>query len=71
VRLSIVASSKTDPWTQEEPRRYDKTYRRYATQVERALASFDSTREWPDYISFLSRLLKVISQHSRHYLEIY
>lgn len=42
-----------------EPRRHDKTYRRYAAGIERALASFEQTREWPDYISFLGRLLKV------------
>lgn len=43
-----------------EPRKQDKNYRRYATGVERALSSFDPAKlEWPDYISFLGRLLKV------------
>ena len=38
----------------------DKKYRQYASNVERALALFDSTlQEWADYISFLGRLLKV------------
>ena len=38
----------------------NKNYRRYATSVDRALALFDSElQEWADYISFLSRLLKV------------
>jgi hypothetical protein len=38
----------------------DKNYRRYASTVERALSLFDTTlQEWADYISFLSRLLKV------------
>lgn len=46
--------------TISESRKHDKNYRRYAASIERALASFDSTRqEWADYISFLGRLLKV------------
>lgn len=37
----------------------DKSYRRYASSVERALSLFDNAlQEWADYISFLSRLLK-------------
>lgn len=40
----------------------DKNYRRYASSVERALSLFDNAlQEWADYISFLGRLLKVIS----------
>lgn len=43
-----------------EPLRKDKSYRRYASSVERALSLFDTAlQEWADYISFLSRLLKV------------
>ncbi len=38
----------------------DKSSRRYASAVERALSLFDTTlQEWADYISFLGRLLKV------------
>jgi hypothetical protein len=38
----------------------DKNYRRYAAGVDRSLSLFDtSLQEWADYISFLSRLLKV------------
>jgi Dopey and related predicted leucine zipper transcription factors len=38
----------------------DKNYRRYASSIERALSLFDTAlQEWADYISFLSRLLKV------------
>ena len=36
----------------------DKHFRRFAASVERALGLFD-IQEWADYISFLSRLLKV------------
>jgi hypothetical protein len=44
----------------EDHLRKDKNYRRYASTVERALSLFDTTlQEWADYISFLSRLLKV------------
>ncbi|KAJ4295994.1 hypothetical protein N0V88_004696 [Collariella sp. IMI 366227] len=47
---------------EEEPPK-DKHYRRYATGIERALALFDTTlQEWADYISFLNRLLKRLSQ---------
>ncbi|EPS33880.1 hypothetical protein PDE_08842 [Penicillium oxalicum 114-2] len=42
----------------------DKTYRRYASSVERALSLFDNAlQEWADYISFLSRLLKALQNH--------
>ncbi|KAJ6160966.1 hypothetical protein N7470_004362 [Penicillium chermesinum] len=42
----------------------DKSYRRYASSVERALSLFDSAlQEWADYISFLSRLLKALQNH--------
>lgn len=41
----------------------DKNYRRYAASVDRALSLFDTAlQEWADYISFLSRLLKVYSR---------
>lgn len=43
----------------------DKSYRRYASGIERTLALIDSAPlEWPDYISFLGRLLKAIQAHS-------
>lgn len=39
----------------------DKSFRRYAAGVDRALALFDTTlQEWADYISFLSRLHKAL-----------
>ncbi|KAJ5923317.1 hypothetical protein N7454_008562 [Penicillium verhagenii] len=42
----------------------DKSYRRYASSVERALSLFDNAlQEWADYISFLSRLLKALQIH--------
>ena len=41
----------------------DKSLRRYASAVERALSLFDTTlQEWADYISFLGRLLKVMNE---------
>jgi Dopey, N-terminal len=44
----------------EDSKKNDKSYRRYASGVERALALFDTAlQEWADYISFLGRLLKV------------
>lgn len=45
---------------QEDTPIKDKHYRKYASGVERALSLFDTAlEEWADYISFLSRLLKV------------
>ncbi|KAK8155564.1 Dopey, N-terminal-domain-containing protein [Phyllosticta citribraziliensis] len=42
----------------------DKAFRRYESNVERALALFDTPQqEWADYISFLGRLLKAIQTH--------
>ncbi|KAH8675396.1 Dopey, N-terminal-domain-containing protein [Xylariales sp. PMI_506] len=39
----------------------DKTFRKYASGVERALSLFETAlQEWADYISFLSRLLKAL-----------
>ncbi|KAI9722654.1 MAG: hypothetical protein M1812_001585 [Candelaria pacifica] len=44
--------------------RKDKSYRRYSSNVERALSLFDTTlQEWADYISFLGRLLKALQTH--------
>lgn len=54
--LSLVSKARAE----EAPYKKDKSYRRYAGNVERALLAFDnSTQEWADYISFLGRLLKV------------
>ncbi|OCL14858.1 hypothetical protein AOQ84DRAFT_384431 [Glonium stellatum] len=42
----------------------ERSYRRYASGVERALSLFDTAQqEWADYISFLGRLLKAIQAH--------
>ena len=38
----------------------DKSYRKYAAGIDRALSLFETAlQEWADYISFLNRLLKV------------
>ena len=39
----------------------DPKYKKYAQQVEKCLASFETMHEWPDFISFLKQLLKVSS----------
>ncbi|KAF2650751.1 hypothetical protein K491DRAFT_119162 [Lophiostoma macrostomum CBS 122681] len=50
--------------TEEALVKKDKTFRRYASGVERALALWDAAQqEWADYISFLGRLLKAIQAH--------
>ena len=47
--------------SQEEGSKKDKVYRRYASNVERALSLFDTAlQEWADYIAFLGRLLKAL-----------
>ena len=47
--------------SQEEGPKKDKVYRRYASNVERALSLFDTAlQEWADYIAFLGRLLKAL-----------
>ena len=44
-----------------EVKHKDKSYRRYAAGIERALALNDNAQqEWADYISFLGRLHKVL-----------
>lgn len=40
----------------------DAKFKKYAAMVERTLATFDNVSEWADFISFLSRLLKVSSK---------
>ncbi|KAF2731097.1 hypothetical protein EJ04DRAFT_579409 [Polyplosphaeria fusca] len=43
----------------------DKSFRRYAAGIERALALWDTAQqEWADYISFLGRLLKALQSHT-------
>jgi hypothetical protein len=37
----------------------DAKYKKLAAAVDKSLASFESVNEWADFISFLSRLLKV------------
>ncbi|KAF7550597.1 hypothetical protein G7Z17_g5609 [Cylindrodendrum hubeiense] len=45
----------------EEPPIKDKTHRKYAHGVDRALVLFETAlEEWADYISFLNRLLKAL-----------
>ncbi|KAL8715949.1 MAG: hypothetical protein Q9220_000616, partial [cf. Caloplaca sp. 1 TL-2023] len=44
--------------------RTDKSIRRYAAGIDRALSLFDTAlQEWADYISFLGRLLKALQLH--------
>lgn len=37
----------------------DPLFKRYSAVVDRALSVFDTIVEWPDYIAFLGKLLKV------------
>lgn len=41
----------------------DPKYKRFKQQVDKALQSFENVNEWADFISFLSRLLKVRSRN--------
>lgn len=57
--LSLPIAVANIWWTDELPAQ-DKTYRKYAHGVDRALVLFETAlEEWADYISFLNRLLKV------------
>ena len=59
------------PATFEEGPRKDKGYRRYASNVERALSLFDTAlQEWADYIAFLGRLLKALQSRPSNTTEI-
>ncbi|KAF7191529.1 Protein dopey [Pseudocercospora fuligena] len=45
----------------------DKGLRRYASNIDRALATWEiSPEEWADYIAFLARLLKAIQTHPKN-----
>lgn len=39
----------------------DAKYKKFAGMVDKSLSSFEQVNEWADFISFLSRLLKVSS----------
>jgi len=59
------------PATPEEGPRKDKSFRRYASNVERALSLFDTAlQEWADYIAFLGRLLKALQSKPSDTTEI-
>lgn len=38
----------------------DPKWKKYTSLVDKSLASFDSVKEWADFISFLSRLLRTL-----------
>ncbi|EME77850.1 uncharacterized protein MYCFIDRAFT_33802 [Pseudocercospora fijiensis CIRAD86] len=45
----------------------DKALRRYASNIDRALATWEiSPEEWADYIAFLARLLKAVQTHPQN-----
>ncbi|ODV89966.1 hypothetical protein CANCADRAFT_1697 [Tortispora caseinolytica NRRL Y-17796] len=44
----------------------DSKYKKYAANVEKALAAFDAVTEWADYIAFLAKLQKSLQSHSVH-----
>ncbi|KAF2704205.1 hypothetical protein K504DRAFT_416929 [Pleomassaria siparia CBS 279.74] len=70
--FSPTGSGRTSPSpratrtnTEDALSKKDKSFRRYAAGVERALALWDTAQqEWADYISFLGRLLKALQSHS-------
>ena len=37
----------------------DPKFKKYTSQVERCLQTFDNVHEWADFIAFLTKLLKV------------
>ena len=61
MRTQSQAAHPDSPAPLEDGSKKDKYFRRYASNVERALSLFDSAlQEWADYIAFLSRLLKAL-----------
>ncbi|KAL1956540.1 hypothetical protein VTO42DRAFT_7104 [Malbranchea cinnamomea] len=61
---SEASHARASNQTNEDGLKKDKNYRRYASNVDRALSLFDTAlQEWADYISFLSRLLKALQSH--------
>lgn len=59
--VNLPAPRPDSPAAVEEGARKDKNFRRYASNVERALSLFDTAlQEWADYIAFLGRLLKAL-----------
>nr|ODN87338.1 hypothetical protein L203_03611 [Cryptococcus depauperatus CBS 7841] len=48
----------------------DPKFKKYRSQVDKSLQSFENVNEWADFISFLSRLLKTLQSQSPSYSEI-
>ncbi|KAM7534070.1 hypothetical protein Aperf_G00000110027 [Anoplocephala perfoliata] len=44
----------------------DSKYRAYSSAIEKCLKSFEYSNEWPDLISSLARLMKLIQQYDRY-----
>ncbi|KAJ1498266.1 hypothetical protein HMI55_005025, partial [Coelomomyces lativittatus] len=38
-------------------------YKKYEAHLQRTLATFDTIEEWPDIITFLSRLIKIVQSY--------
>lgn len=43
---------------------HDPKFKRYASNIDKALTSWDSVEEWADYISFLGKLHKALKSYS-------
>ncbi|KAJ8104168.1 Dopey, N-terminal-domain-containing protein [Lipomyces tetrasporus] len=52
--------SKSD----DSVRKKDPKYKRYAANIDKALALFERVEEWADYISFLGKLLRALQSHT-------
>ncbi|KAK7205900.1 Dopey, N-terminal-domain-containing protein [Myxozyma melibiosi] len=50
--------------SEDSARKKDPKYKRYAANIDRALALFESVEEWADYISFLGKLLRALQSHT-------
>jgi len=48
----------------------DPRWRKYTALVDKALASFDSVKEWADFIAFLARLLRTLQAQQPAFDEI-
>ncbi|KAK9464098.1 Dopey, N-terminal-domain-containing protein [Lipomyces oligophaga] len=57
--LPFILSKSDDTVRKKDPK-----FKRYAANLDRALALFESVEEWADYISFLGKLLRALQSHN-------
>ncbi len=60
IKKAPAVSAHTDPLIIEAAMRKDPVYQHLFTALQEALASFDKSKDWPDFIKFLKNIQRVL-----------